>query len=147
MRRKLQRRMCGALPWRSAGFLTSSLIATADVFPPAGSVAALLDGRALKRGETRATLVPQGDVDLIAATATFACRGRVIPAVRDLVKKGRASGLSDTTLDLASRGGSKSYVNRRIVDAVKRDVKMTRPYVLGKKAVDNATAYIERDYS
>jgi hypothetical protein len=141
--------------WKNAAFLAKSPNALRVSFAHKyerwekadGRVAALLDGRELKRGETRAAPIPQADIDLIAATAAFAYRGRHTPAVRALADKGAESGLSEPTLDLVNRGGSKSYINLRLANAVKHDARIVRPHILGKKAVDNATAHIERDYA
>ena len=106
---------------------------------------ALLDGRELKRGLARARQVPQEDMDRIVWEAAVKCRGRVRPAVRNLVEIGA---LSPATLELLPDDScSKSYLNARIARPAKQEVEMIRPYVLGKKAIDDVTASIERDYS
>lgn len=114
----------------------------------AKSPAALLDGREAKSGAAHAQPIPQDDLDRIIGEAAFACGGRVRQAARQLAEQGEASGLSPETLDLISRPASrKSYLNARVADAVKHDVRMVRPYLLGRQAIDDATAHIERDYS
>ena len=61
---------------------------------------------------------------------------------------GNRSGLSaDTQALLAHHRTRKSSVPRRIAQAVIPQVKMLMPYRLGKKAIDDATAHISRDYS
>lgn len=112
------------------------------------NAAVLLNGREEKRGVPTAPPIPQADIDLLAATAAFKCGGRIAQAKRELVAQGERSGLTKQGLELlAGRGSRKSYVNRRILNQVAPDVKAIMPYELGKKAIDDATAHIERDYS
>ena len=113
-----------------------------------GNSASLIDGRTQKRGVSRAPEIPQADIDQIAGHAAFNCGGRVAQAVRDLATSGSRSSLSEATLDLITRpAASKSYVNRRLAESVREDVKLVSPYLLGRKAIDDATAHIDRDYS
>ncbi len=142
--------------WQHAAWLASSQGALRVAFydkhqrwsKSEGSSAALLDGRELKLGKPVAKPIPQDDLDKITWHAANNCGGRVAQAVREFAASGERSGLSDTTLDLVTRPhASKSHVPRRLAEAVKGDVKMLRPYLLGKKAIDDATAHIERDYS
>ena len=111
------------------------------------SSAALLDGRELKRGLPKVE-TPQEDIDLLQYKAAFECGGRVAQAKRELVASGNRSGLTAGTLELlANHRSRKSAVPRRIMQAVKPAVDLVMPYRLGKKAIDDATAYLERDYS
>lgn len=105
------------------------------------------DGRHAKRGVKRAPEIPQADIVKIASYATFATGGRLAQAERELVEMRGASGLSEATRDLMDAGGSKSYVNRRLAEAVQPLIRAAAPYVLGKKAVDDATPSLTRDYS
>lgn len=112
------------------------------------SPAAIMDGRELKRGVPTSTPIPQDDIDRIAYKAAFECGGRVAQATKQLVASGNRSGLSPGTLELlASPRTRKSAVPKRIMRAVLPDVEMIAPYRLGKKAIDDSTAHIERDYS
>ena len=113
-----------------------------------GSAAALIDGREGKRGLPTAEPIPQDDLDRITFHAARNCGGRIAQAVRDFATRGGNSGLSNSTLEIiAPDAASKSYVNRRLMQAIKTDVRNIRPYLLGKKAIDDATAHLERDYS
>lgn len=109
---------------------------------------ALLDGREEKAGVPTGKPIPQDDLDLITWKAVAECGGRNAQAVRELALRGTRSGLSEATLELVTgRGSRKSYVNARVLNAVKHDVANLAPYALGKKAIDDATAHVERDYS
>lgn len=109
---------------------------------------ALLDGRELKRGEKRAPEIPQADIDRITWHSARNCGSRTAQAVRELARAGEQSGLSATTLDIITRqSAGKSYVNRRLFSAVHPEVKLIEPLLLGKKAKDDATPSLERNYS
>jgi len=113
-----------------------------------GLSSALLDRRELKVGGQRSEPVPQDDLDRVIFHAARNCGGRLAQAVRDFRGQGSRSGLSAVTLDLiGNNSASKSYVPRRLRGAVQRDVRLLQPYLLGKKAIDDATAHIRRDYS
>ena len=113
-----------------------------------GDATALIDGRELKRGEKRAPEIPQDDIDRIAWHSARNCGGRTAQAVRELAGAGERSGLSQLTLETISRPASrKSHVNRRLFSAVHPEVKAIAPYLLGKKAKDDATPSLQRDYS
>ena len=113
-----------------------------------GKIAPLVDGRHRKRGEQRAAPIPQDDLDKIIWTAAHDCGGRISQAVRQLASSGERSGLSAATLELICRpAASKSYVPQRLREVLRPEVEMIRPYLLGKKAIDDATAHITRDYS
>ncbi|MEY2466679.1 MAG: Bacteriophage Mu transposase [Verrucomicrobiota bacterium] len=109
---------------------------------------AMLDGRDLKRGESRASEIPQPDIDRIAWHSARNCGNRTAQAVRELAAQGERAGLSQTTLSLITAPHArKSHVNRRLFSAVHPDVKLIAPYLLGKKAKDDATPSLRRDYS
>ncbi len=108
---------------------------------------AALDGRVARRGVATAPPIPADDVEKIVAYALFNCGGRLAQAERELVELRDGSGLSAATLDLMDAGRSKSYVNRRLVDAARPEIDTAAPYLLGKKAVDDATPSLQRDYS
>jgi hypothetical protein len=113
-----------------------------------GDETALLDGRELKRGEKRAPEFPQDDIDRIAWHSARNCGDRTTQAVRELASAGERSGLSALTLDTITRPAkSKSYVNRRLFSTVHPEVKAIAPFLLGKKAKDDATPALQRDYS
>ena len=110
--------------------------------------AALLDGREARRGVPTSAPIPADDLDRIVTKAVFECGGRVAQATKELVASGNRSGLSAGTQELlANPRTRKSSVPRRIAQVVIPQVKMLMPYRLGKKAIDNATAHISRDYS
>jgi hypothetical protein len=112
------------------------------------SVTALLDGRVEKRGIAKADHFENRDIDQITWHAAANCGGRVAQAVRDLAASGERSGLSEKTLEIITRPAKrKSYVNRRLMDVVSNDVQQLMPFFLGKKAIDDATAHLQRDYS
>ena len=112
------------------------------------SAASLLDGREEKRGLSRGNPIPQDDLDKIVWHASANCGGRVAQAVNDFRSQGERSGLSVETLSLITRPhASKSYVNRRLMDQVRPEVRMIAPYRLGKKAIDDSTAHVTRDYT
>jgi hypothetical protein len=112
------------------------------------SSAALLDGRELKRGKKRAPEIPQTDVDLIVWHAAAKTGGRVAQAVREFAEQGERSGLSTGTVEIITRHHSrKSQFNRRLTARVAGDVEAVKPFFLGKKAIDDATAHLDRDYS
>lgn len=108
---------------------------------------AALDGRVARRGQATATPIPVDDIEKIVAYALFNCNGRLAQAERELVDLRESSGISAATLDLMDAGDSKSYVNRRLVEAARSQIEMAAPYLLGKKAVDDATPALRRDYS
>lgn len=112
------------------------------------TVMALQDGRKEKAGVPTAEPIAKPDIDKITWHAAANCGGRVAQAVRDLVGSGSRSSLSQETLEIISRpAASKSYVNRRLMDTVSNDVKQVMPFFLGKQAVDDITASLQRDYS
>ena len=110
--------------------------------------AALIDGREAKLGQPVADPIPQDDLDRIIWHASANCGGRLAQAKRDLAEQGARSGLTQGTLELlADSSRSKSYVNRRLASTVAPEVKMIAPHRLGKKAIDDSIAHVERDYS
>ena len=113
-----------------------------------GGAVALLDGRELKRGEIRAPAIPQDDIDRLAWHSAHNCGGRTAQAVRELAMAGERSGLSTVTLETITRpAASKSHVNRRVFSVVHRESELIAPHLLGKKAKDDATPSLQRDYS
>jgi hypothetical protein len=142
--------------WRRASFLARSPNALRVNFDrklkvwreTQGDETALLDGRELKRGERRADAIPQPDIDRLVWYSAHNCGGRTAQAVRELGEIGERSGLSTQTLALINAPhGSKSHVNRRLFSAVHGDVKLIAPNLLGKKAKDDATPSLRRNYS
>ena len=142
--------------WRHAPFLAKSTNALRVNFDRKlkawheneGDETALLDGRELKRGERRAEPIPQPDIDRLAWHSAHNCGGRTTQAVRELGEIGARSGLSTQTLALINTPhNNKSHVNRRLFSAVHSDVKLIGPHLLGKKAKDDATPSLRRDYS
>jgi hypothetical protein len=109
----------------------------------------MLDGRAEKRGSSkRPQPLTQSDKDIIVRHTARNYGGRVRQALRELGKMGEASGLSRECLDIiTAKHGSKSYLNRRVIEAVKYDARLVRPYFLGHKHVIEATASLRRDYT
>lgn len=142
--------------WERAGFLAKSKNALRVSFDRKLKVwrdsqkdeAALLDGRSLKRGERRAPEIPQRDIDILAGHSVFNCGTRTAQAVRELGRLGERSGLSAQTVELINAPHkSKSHVNRRLFNLVHHDAKLIDPFPLGKKAIDDNTPSLERDYS
>ena len=153
---KAKRRLLGFLWRRFSPFLAKSPNALRVNFDRKlkawrkneGDETALLDGRELKRGERRAESIPQPDIDRLVWHSAHNCGGRTAQAVRELGQIGERSGVSTQTLALINTPhGNKSYVNRRLFSAVHCDVKLVGPHLLGKKAKDDATPSLRRDYS
>ncbi len=112
-----------------------------------GESVSLLDGRARRGGESRAEGFKQEHLDHIVWHAARNCGGRVAQAVEDLIARGEEFGLpADLTEFLLTNRGAGSYVNRRLLDAVRPEVEMLQPYLLGRKALDDATAPLRRTY-
>jgi hypothetical protein len=153
--KKKKRRLLNFL-WKRASFLAKSENALRVNFDrkvkiwreSQGDEIELLDGRELKRGEQRALKIPQADIDRMAWHSAHNCGGRTSQAVRELAEAGERSGLTPQTLSLINNPHSgKSHVNRRLHSAVHRDVELIAPYLLGKKAIDDSTPSLQRDYS
>lgn len=151
--RKFKRRLLDFL-WQRAPFLAVSWNAlrvnldrkVKAVAAQDGETLALLDGRELKRGETRAPAIPQTDVDIMVGHSAFNCGTRTAQAIRELAQQGEKSGLTPETLALINGSHkSKSHVNRRVFSIVHREAELIAPYLLGKKAVDDATPSLRRD--
>lgn len=151
--KKLKRRLLDYL-WQRAPFLAASWNALRVNFDRKvkataaqdGDTLALLDGRELKRGESRAATIPQNDKDILVWHSAKNCGGRTAQAVRELAEQGTKSGLTAETLALITAPKkSKSHVNRRLFNIVHRDVKRIAPHLLGKKAIDDATPSLRRD--
>lgn len=153
--KKFKKRLLNFL-WQRASFLAKSPNALRVNFDrklkawraSEGDELALLDGRQLKRGEKRALEIPQPDIDRLAWHSAHNCGGRTAQAVRELGSLGARSGLSPETLALISAPHkNKSHVNRRLFSRVHGDVKLIAPFLLGKKAIDDSTPSLRRDYS
>lgn len=151
--KKLKRRLLDYL-WQRAPFLAASWNAlrvnfdrkVKAVAEQSGDTLALLDGRELKRGESRAAAIPQSDKDILVWHAAKHCGGRTTQAVRELALQGDRSGLTPETVALITAPKkSKSHVNRRLFNVVHREAELIAPYLLGKKAVDDATPSLRRD--
>lgn len=151
--KKLKRRLLDYL-WQCAPFLAASWNAlrvnfdrkVKVVVAQDGDALTLLDGRELKRGESRATAIPQNDKDILVWHSAKNCGGRTAQAVRELATLGDKSGLTAETLALITTPKkSKSHVNRRLFKAVHRDVELIAPHLRGKKAIDDATPSLRRD--
>ena len=112
------------------------------------SALALLDGREAKRGIPTAKPFPQTDIDKLTWHAAANCGGRVAQAVREFTDHGEQGGLSADTLQTVTRTHTrKSQVNRRLASRLRQEVDGIMPFFLGKKAIDDATAHVDRDYS
>lgn len=112
------------------------------------AAAALKDRRKEKAGVPAAEPFAKGDIDKIVWHAAANCGGRVAQAVRALAGSGERSGLTKETLEVLARpAASKSYVNRRLMNSVANEVQQVMPFFLGKQAVDDITASLQRDYS
>ncbi len=151
--KRLKRRLLEFL-WKHARFLAGSFPALRKNFGrklakwQVDGGPALLDGREQRRGLPTAAPIIQDDLDTIIWHAAKNCGGRRAQAVRELAALGINSGLAPETRSLMdAESGSKSYVNPRLDEAIKHDVTNIRPYLQGKKAIEEATASHERDYS
>lgn len=151
--KKLKRRLLDYL-WQRAPFLAASRNAlrvnfdrkVKAVAAQSGDTRVLLDGRELRRGESRATPIPQSDKDILVWHAAKNCGGRTTQAFRELATLGEKSGLTPETAALITAPKkSKSHVNRRLFNVVHRDAELIAPYLLGKKAIDDATPSLRRD--
>jgi len=106
----------------------------------------LADGRSERQG-TSAKPIPAKDIEILVGYAAFVCGGRVAQASRELAAIGERSGLTESTLEIINRPSvSKSYVNARIYSPVVRGVCEIMPFILGKKAIDDATPSLRRSY-
>jgi hypothetical protein len=91
---------------------------------------------------------PQDDLDKIIHHIVWECGQRRAQGVRELAEQGKTSGLSRATLEaIQSDSTDKSFVNRRLDDAIKHDVALIAPYLLDQQAIDDATAAMIRDLS
>ncbi|MGH7939517.1 MAG: hypothetical protein ACREFR_00410, partial [Limisphaerales bacterium] len=155
-RRKYLRRSLVKFLWRHMPALAQSQHALRVAFDRKSArwteegktATALLDGRKEKAGVPKAEPFAKVDLEKIIWHAAANCGGRVAQAVRDMAGSGARSGLSQGTLEIISRpAASKSYVNRRLMNKAANDVKQIMPFFLGKQAIDDNTASLQRDYS
>ncbi len=107
--------------------------------------ASIVDRRAEKSGRYRGPQLSQDDKDRLIAHARFSTGGRIAQAWRELL---RENGLSE---DLAAyylaNPARKSYVPRRIIDAVKPEVEMMEDIHHGPRQAKLNGAHISRDWS
>lgn len=112
-----------------------------------GEAVSLLDGRAARAGEQRAPAFNKEHLDRITWHAAKNCGGRVAQAIEDLVYRAGEFGLPPDLVEFLLRNQrAGGYVNRRLLDAVRPEVEMLQPYLLGRKAIDDATAPLQRIY-
>jgi len=110
-------------------------------------VTALADGRRERRGVANAKPIPSEDIETMVGYTAFNCGFRVAQGIREMAAMGERSGLTAETLEILNRqSASKSYVNARIYSPVVRGVCEIMPFILGKKAIDDATASHRRTY-
>jgi hypothetical protein len=109
-----------------------------------GTATALVDGRAQKRGEERASPYDPESLDRIKWHASRNCGGRIAQAVRELADENL---LDPQIVRALMTSANKSYVPARLREAVKYDVANLIPYHRGPRAVDEATASISRHYN
>jgi len=113
-----------------------------------GKISVLVDGRTLKLGVARSENFDAGDIDLMVWHICDKCGFRIAQGVREFREQGGHSNLTQAMQDyLATGAASKSHVPRRLYDVLKLKVEAVKPFFFGKKAKDDATASITRDYS
>ena len=106
---------------------------------------ALLDGRVARAGGSRAPEIPREHSDRLSWFTAKKFGGRVQFAVDELIATGEAMGLPGDFLEfLLAHRGLNGEVNRRLLAHIKPDVDALAPYLLGKKAIDDATAPLRR---
>ncbi len=114
---------------------------------------ALKDGRESKRGEDRAPAFSQADLDQILTHSLFNCGARLAQGVRELRELGEQSGLSREMRKYlghefnGTAPQSKSYVPHRLREALRHDLEVLKPYRIGARAADAASAWVKRDWS
>ncbi|MDB6068641.1 MAG: hypothetical protein JWR26_4849 [Pedosphaera sp.] len=109
---------------------------------------ALRDGREARKGIPTAPPIPQELIDPLVACATFRTGGRVSQAVREVATMAQKLCIETSLAELLSpQAANKSYVNRRVREAVRHQVRMLEPHTLGGRALDTARASLDRDYS
>lgn len=114
---------------------------------------ALHDRRRAKLGENRAFAFTQADLDTITAYSLFNCGARLSQGVRELRELGEDSGLSREMRKylgsefVGTAPTDKSYVPARLREAVRYDLAMLKPHRIGARAVDGASAWVQRDWT
>ena len=107
----------------------------------------MMDGRAMRAGESRAPEMPAEHLDRLTWLTVKKYGGRVQLAVDELIETGEQVGMPAAFTEfLLQHRGTSGQVNRRLLDAVRPEVEMLEPYLLGKKAIDDATAPLRRCY-
>lgn len=144
--------------WRNARCLTASENALRVRFDYNYSkwvkggrqIAPLLDGREAKRGESKPGVLTftAHDLEYLEWYAREHCGGRLAQAVRELKELSEQSGLSPELMEHICRqqSGSKSYVNRRLREAVTPNIEATMPYRLGGRIARNNRPKLQRFY-
>ena len=112
-----------------------------------GKPDALLDGRAARLGESRAPEMPTEHLGRLTWLTAKKFGGRVQFAVDELIETGEAVGMPAAFTEfLLQHRSASGDINRRLLDAVRPEVEMLQPYLLGRKAIDDATAPLRRCY-
>jgi hypothetical protein len=143
--------------WRNARFLAETANALRVQFDykyekwikGGRQIAALLDGREAKRGEPKpgTAAFTQHDLEYLEWYARENCGGRLAQAVQELKELGDESGLTPELIQLICRQQSgKSYVNRRLREAVTPNIRATMPYRLGGRIAQNNRPKLQRFY-
>jgi hypothetical protein len=115
--------------------------------PDGEEVPLLADRRQSAAGVPKVPGISRADLETHIGYAAFKCGGRVAQANRELATLGERSGLSPEYLEILQRPSqSKSYVNERIRKPVVQGVAEIMPFILGKQAIDDATASLRRSY-
>ncbi|MDB6124752.1 MAG: hypothetical protein JWQ71_3745 [Pedosphaera sp.] len=109
---------------------------------------ALKDGREARRGVPTAPPIEENHKDATIACALFATGGRVSQANREVMAMAVELDIEPgvAALLLPDDAASKSYVNRRLREAVRHEVRMLAPYNIGQRALDTARASLKRHY-
>jgi hypothetical protein len=126
-----------------------------DGCPPALA----MDGRKARKGVPTAAAIPEEYLILVEAHAVLRCGGRLSQACREQaeVLEGTADPELNIMLDalekdpaiakfLNHKSSNKSYVNRRLREAVRYNIQEAEKYRLGGRTLSSARAAIERYY-
>lgn len=117
-----------------------------------GEVSAVLDGREARLGVPSGQQFAQRDLDVIIWHAGRNCGGRVAQAAREIRQNPEVLGPNKRPSEEFVQfledhcGGSKSYLVRRIQRKVKAEVERLKPFFIGPRAVDKATASMILDH-
>lgn len=109
------------------------------------SAGAVKDARAKSSGNFRGPDISANDLDKLTAHAVLSCGGRIAQAWRELLQRNE---LSETVASYyLSNPARKSYVPRRIADAIKYEVAMMEDIHHGPRQSKLNGAYISRDWN